>query len=141
VDGRSRRGRRTAGQSKGDQVPGHKAATTVRAGAGARALPEVAQPVAVVASARAVYDNAVEGPQPEGVHKRGRRQARDSVEDSGEASAHQVGPVEGLQYTRGDRRAVRRLFVGRQRVLLRQAPEILQLGNYNNIMLCTYLKS
>jgi len=133
VDGRGRRGRRTAGQSEGDQVPGHKAATTVRAGAGAGAVPAVAQPVAVVAAARAVHDNAVEGPQPESVHKRGRRQARDTVADPRAAAAHPVGPVEGLQHARGHRRAVRRLLVGRQRVLLRQAPEIVQLGNYNDI--------
>lgn len=96
MDGRSRRGRRTAGQSEGDPVPGHKAATTVRAGAGTGAVPAVAQPVAVVAAARAVYDNAIEGPQQESVHKRGWRQARDTVANSGAVAAHQVGPVEGL---------------------------------------------
>jgi len=107
VDGRSRRGRRTAGQSKGDQVSGHKATTTVRAGAGAGAVPAIAQPIAVVATARAVHDNAVEGPQPEGVHQRGWRQARDTVADPGAAATHPVGPVEGLQHARGDLRTVR----------------------------------
>lgn len=135
MDGRGRRGRCAAGQSKGDQVPGHKAATTVRAGAGAAAVPAVAQPISVVAAARAVHDNAVQGPQPESVHKRGRRQARDTVADPGAVTAYQVGPVEGLQHARGDLRAVRRLLVGRQRVLFRQTPEILQLGNYKTIIL------
>jgi len=114
VDGCSRCGRRTAGQSKGDQVPGHKAATTVRAGAGAGAVPAVAQSIAVVTATRAVHNNAVEGPQPEGVHQRGRRQARDTVADLGAVATHPVGPVERLQHARGDLRAVRRLFAGRQ---------------------------
>lgn len=119
MDHRGRRGHRAAGQSaEGDQVHGRQAATTVHAGAGAGAVPPVAQPVPVVAAARAVHDNAVQGAQPAGVHKRGWRQARDPVADAGTVTAHPARPAEGLQHARGHFRAVRRLLVGRQRILL-----------------------
>lgn len=143
VDRGGRRGHRAAGQSEGDRVRGHQAATTVRAGAGAGAVPQAAQPVPVVAAARAVHDNAVQGAQPQGVHKRGRRQARDTVAHAGTVAAHPVGPIAGLQHARGDRGAVRRLLADRQRVLLRPAPEVFQLGNYARatIMRCTTITS
>lgn len=139
VDGRGRRGHRAAGRAAdagrrgGPPVPGHgrhQATTTVRAGAGARAVPPVAQPIPVVAAARTVHDNAVQGAQPAGVHQRRRRQARDTVADVGTAAAHSVGPVAGLQHARGHLRTVRRLLAGRQRVFLRQTPQVVQLGNY-----------
>lgn len=129
--GRGHGGHGATGQPEGAQVPGHQAATTVRAGARAGAVPAVAQPVPVVAAARTVHDNAVEGAQPTGVHQRGRRQARDPVADAGTVAAHPARPAEGLQHARGHRRAVRRLLVGRQRILLRPASEIVQLGNYH----------
>lgn len=128
--GRYRRGhdrghRTTAGKSEqqqgtaAGQIPGNQTATTVRTGTGAGAVPPVAQQVPVVAAARTVHDNAVQGAQPEGVHKRGRRQARDTVADVGTITAHQVGPITRLQYARGHFRAMRRLFIGRQRVFFR----------------------
>lgn len=132
VDRGGRGGHRATGQPEGQRVRGHQAATTVRAGAGAGAVPQAAQPVPVVAAARAVHDNAVQGAQPQGVHKRGRRQARDTVAHARTVAAHPVGPVARLQHARGHRGAVRRLLAGRQRVLLRPAPEIFQLGKYTN---------
>jgi len=136
VDRGGRRGHRAPGQPEGDQVRGHQAAAAVRAGTGARAVPPAAQPVPVVAAARAVHDNAVQGAQPARVHKRGRRQARDPVADAGTVAAHPARPAERLQHPRGHLRAVRRLLVGRQRILLRPTPEIVQLGNYHTRAVC-----
>lgn len=139
VDRRGHRGRgghrAAAGQRQpeGGQVPGHQAATTVRAGAGAGAVPAAAQPVSVVAAARAVHDHAVQGAQPARVHQRGRRQARDPVAHAGAAASHPAGPAPGLQHARGHLRAVRRLLAGRQRVLLRQAPQVFQLGTCDDV--------
>lgn len=46
---------------------------------------------------------------------------------SGPAAAHAAGPPARLQHPRGPLRALRRLLPHRQRVLLRPAPEVLQL--------------
>lgn len=88
------------------QVRGHEATAAVRTGASARTVPPVAQPVAVVAAARAIHDHAVKSAQPARVHQRGRRQARDPVADARTVAAHAVGPVARLQHARGDRRPV-----------------------------------
>lgn len=128
------RGHRAAGRPEGGQIPWYQATTIVRAGAGAGAVPPAAQPVPVVAAARAIHDNAVESPQPESVHQRGRRQTRDTLEDAGTVAAYPARPVEGLQHARGHRGAVRRLLTSRQRIFFRQAPEIVQLGNVHHAL-------
>lgn len=88
------------------------------AAAVAPATPAALFALHVLSTARALHDHALQGRQPARLHQRRRREARGALADAGSTPAHQAGQTARLQYTRGTKRALRRLLAHRQRILL-----------------------